>query len=88
MSGLRINYSKSEVFVVGCDSQTSSRIASAFNCKTGSFPVKYLGIPIDKDRLTKEELSEPAVKVERRLETWKCGQLFWGEDGPSEYQPY
>jgi hypothetical protein len=67
MSGLRINYSKSEVFMVGCDGQTSSRIA----------------------RLTEEELSEPAVKVERRLETWKCGQLsFGGEDGPSEYQPY
>jgi hypothetical protein len=29
----------------------------AFNCKIGCFPMKYLGIPIDKDRLSKEEKS-------------------------------
>jgi hypothetical protein len=75
MSGLRINYNKSEVFVVGADNQHAVMVIGKFNCKLGELPMKYLGIPIDKDRLSKEKLSEPAAKVEKRLETWKCGQL-------------
>jgi hypothetical protein len=69
MSGLRINYNKSEVFVVGGDGQHAEAFAQAFNCKSDHFPMKYLGIPIDKDRISKKTLSEPANKVERRLET-------------------
>ena len=40
--------------------------------------MKYLGVPIDKDRLSKDSLSGPANKVEKRIETWKCGQLSYG----------
>ena len=54
------------------------RIANALNCKVGKFPMKYLGLSISYKRLTKEELSESAGKVDKRLETWKCNQLSYG----------
>ncbi|WVZ54242.1 hypothetical protein U9M48_005067 [Paspalum notatum var. saurae] len=78
MSGMRINYAKSEVFTVGMGDGECDEIAKVFNCKKGVFPIKYLGIPIRDRRLSKEELSEPVRKVEKRLETWKCSQLSYG----------
>lgn len=78
MSGMKINYNKSEVFTIGIDAEESEHIANAFNCKVGKFPMKYLGLPISYKRLSKEELSESAAKVEKRLETWKCNQLSYG----------
>lgn len=38
----------------------------------------YLGLPISHKRLSREELSSPAGKIEKRLETWKCNQLSYG----------
>ena len=79
MSGMKINYEKSEVFVVGGGSQTSAKVAQAFNSKMGVFLMKYLGIPVSIDRLSKAELSDSVVEVERRLKTWKCSKLSCGE---------
>jgi hypothetical protein len=45
MSGLKINYEKSELFVVGVEDEERIRVANLFNCKVGSFPTKYLGVP-------------------------------------------
>jgi hypothetical protein len=33
MSGMKINYHKSEVFVMGCDVEEQQRLANLFNCK-------------------------------------------------------
>jgi len=79
MSELRIDCNKSEVFVVGGGSQTSAKVAQAFNSKMGVFLMKYLGIPVSIDRLSKAELSDSVVEVERRLKTWKCSKLSCGE---------
>jgi len=46
MSGLKINYEKSEVFSVGLDPPEQQRVAEIFGCKTCSFPIKYLGLPV------------------------------------------
>lgn len=40
--------------------------------------MKYLGLPINFRRLSKEELSTSVGKVEKRLEIWKCDQLSHG----------
>jgi len=75
LSGMKINYSKSEVFTIGMNESESQRVAQVFNYKLGVFPMKYLGLPISDRRLTKAELSEAPSKIERRLQTWKCGHL-------------
>jgi hypothetical protein len=53
LSGMKINYMKSEVYIVGLFEQESQRVVDAFNYKLGSFPMKYLGIPINNIRLSK-----------------------------------
>ena len=68
MSGMRINYSKSEIFTVGLLEGAGMEVANAFNCKLGTFPMKYLGLPISDRRLSMAELSGAAEKMEKRLQ--------------------
>jgi hypothetical protein len=46
MSGLRISYQKSEFFVLGVGKEEEECVATLFNCETGFFPMKYLGVPV------------------------------------------
>jgi hypothetical protein len=78
MSGLKINYQKSEVIVLGENPEETKRVADLFNCKCGKFPMTYLGIPISEGRLTAADLAIPPDKIEKRLSTWKCGLLSYG----------
>jgi hypothetical protein len=75
LSGMKINYSKSEVFTVGLSEQESQSVANAFNCNLGEFPMKYLGLPLSNKRLCKADLSDSPEKIEKRLHTWKGGHL-------------
>jgi hypothetical protein len=43
MSGLKINYQKSEVFGICVGSEELRRVANIFNCNVGEFPMTYLG---------------------------------------------
>ena len=54
MSGLKINFHKSEVFVLEQPLQEQQRITHMFNCKLGEFPFIYLGLPISDRKLTIE----------------------------------
>lgn len=40
--------------------------------------MKYLGLPISDKRLSKAELNDSPEKIEKRLQTWKCGHLSSG----------
>lgn len=51
MSGLKVNFNKSEVLIIGGDNITVQAYADMFNCKIGSFPLKYLGVPVAASRL-------------------------------------
>jgi hypothetical protein len=46
MSGLKINFVKSKVLVVGGDNITGAYYAELFSCQVGHFPTKYLGVPV------------------------------------------
>ena len=43
MSGLKINFDKSEVVILGYSAEDQQRIADNLNCKLATFPVTYLG---------------------------------------------
>jgi hypothetical protein len=45
LSGLKINFLKSEVIVMGAQPSEQARVAQALNCKEGKFPFTYLGFP-------------------------------------------
>jgi hypothetical protein len=42
MSGLKINFNKSEVIMVSEDESKALAYSNMFNCATGSWPIKYL----------------------------------------------
>ena len=70
MSGLKINYDKSEVFVVGGDNDTDSIYADLFGCRVGSLPMKYLGVPVTYSALKNIELDSLDVKMVKKLDAW------------------
>jgi hypothetical protein len=52
MACLKINFSKSEVGLVGFDQWEQRRIANLLNWKLGSFPIISLGLPGSDQRLS------------------------------------
>jgi hypothetical protein len=51
LSGLKINYHKSQAFIFGKADEERVRIANMLNCKLRELPMKYLGIPISDGKL-------------------------------------
>ena len=43
--GLKINYDKSDLVLIGMDHEETRNFAQIFCCKIWSFPFKYLGLP-------------------------------------------
>ena len=65
MSGLKINFSKSEIILIHGDDFLEIQYAELFNCQIGSFPLKYLGVSVSPGRLhTKDWL--PLVEKMRK----------------------
>lgn len=52
VSGLNINFHKSEIICFGRAKETEQQYSSLFGCQTGDYPFKYLGIPMHYRRLT------------------------------------
>ena len=69
MSGLKINYEKSEVLVLGVDQEEQERVAHLFNCQVGDFPMKYLGIPVSFKKLLMSDFEFWPNKIQKRLGT-------------------
>jgi hypothetical protein len=64
MSGLKINYQKSEVYVRGCTKEEEIKVVEMLNCNVGLLPMKYLGVMIHNRHMT-VNLSYIYQKVER-----------------------
>lgn len=62
-SGLNINFQKSMALRLG----DFREIASMFNCKIGTFPVTYLGMPTRPGKLLKENWQPVIDRVEKKL---------------------
>lgn len=78
MPGLQINYDKSEVFVIGTTQADQIEVAKIFNCKVGTFPMTYIGIPISSEPVRLTDLMFVRVKIRKRLSTWQCRYLSYG----------
>jgi hypothetical protein len=60
LSGMKINFHKSEVIVMGVDPVEEARVARVLNCKQGSFPFTYLGFTMSDHKLSISD-NEPLV---------------------------
>ena len=55
LSGLKINFHKSELFCFGRAKDEQEAYTQLFGCESGSLPFSYLGIPIHHRKLTNAE---------------------------------
>jgi hypothetical protein len=55
MSGLKINFMKSEVLCIGGDNDIAKSYSELFHCQIGSFPMKYLGVPVSATGLKESD---------------------------------
>lgn len=78
MTGMKINYQKSEVYVLGVEKEEELRIADILNCKVGEMSFVYLGLSMGVDKLKKKDLIPAMQKARKRLESWHSGHLSFG----------
>jgi len=66
LSGLKINFHKSEIFCFGAAQESLPQYTELFGCK-GAFPMRYLGIPIHYRRLSNADWKRVEERFEKRL---------------------
>ena len=71
MSGLKINFAKSKVMVLGYSQTEAQRIANCLNCRLGSFPTTYLAMPLSDMRLLEKDFRPIIAKLQPRMEPWQ-----------------
>ncbi|XP_062104612.1 uncharacterized protein LOC133815835 [Humulus lupulus] len=74
-SGLSMNLAKSHIYFGGLTAETKKDILDCLNIEEGSFPLKYLGIPL---RPTKWKASDCGIiikKIHLRLHSWASRHL-------------
>ncbi|MCH80227.1 cysteine-rich receptor-like protein kinase [Trifolium medium] len=78
ISGLKVNFHKSELIGINVDDSWLKDAASVLNCKVGSLPFYYLGLPIGADP-RKIRTWEPVINsLRKRLLSWKNRALSMG----------
>lgn len=78
LSGLKINFHKSEVYVFGASQREKEQMANNLNFVLGELPLKYLGIPVSDSHLTISAFSPIVQKFFRCLDPWKGKHLISG----------
>jgi hypothetical protein len=79
LSGLKINFDKSELFGFREAQEDANLYVELFGCGLGSFPISYMGIPIHHRRLALAEWKHVEERLQKRLGSWKGKLLSLGE---------
>ena len=69
MSGLKINFQKSEILSVGGDENILKEYADIFGCQIGHFPMKYLGVHVNYSTLKGVDWEYLEAKFVKRCES-------------------
>jgi hypothetical protein len=75
LSGLKINFHKSEIFYFGKAKEQEANYSQLFGCKTGSLPFHYLGIPMHVRKLNNKDWKTVEDRFEKKLSGWKSKLL-------------
>jgi hypothetical protein len=78
MSGLKINFEKSEVMLILHDDDKIQTYSDLFNCQSGTWPIKYLGIPICARRPTVAEMRFLGDKTKKKISAWVGNNMSIG----------
>ena len=78
LSGLKINFHKSEIFCFGAAKEMKDTYTSLFGCNAGEYPFRYLGIPMHHRQLLNSEWRKIEERFEKKLSCWKAKYLSYG----------
>ena len=78
LSGLKINFHKSEIFCFGEVQQCEAQYSQLFGCQSGNYPFKYLGIPMHHRKLSNGDWNIIEKRFEKKLSSWKGKHLSVG----------
>lgn len=67
MSGMKINYDKSDLITIGINEDRTNYFAKPFCCNRSNFPIKYLGVPLHHSKLRKIDLQPVIDKIIKRI---------------------
>jgi hypothetical protein len=67
LSGLKINFQKSELFCYGAAKDHKEEYTQIFGCGMDSFPLRYLGIPMHHRKLRNLDWKEVEERFEKKL---------------------
>jgi hypothetical protein len=70
MSGLKINFDKSEIMIVLEDQEKRLLYAKMFGCQIGDWPAKYLGVPVSGSRILVKDEKPLTDKLQKKLDGW------------------
>ena len=75
ISGMRINFHKSEMIPINLEDDEVHRLAHILSCPVGNFPIKYLGIPLHFYVLTRDDMQPLVDKIVNKIAGWR-GRLM------------
>jgi hypothetical protein len=78
LSGLKINFHKSEIFCYGTTKEIEEFYTSLFGCNAGEYPFRYLGIPMHHRQLLNSEWRKVEERFEQKLSCRKAKYLSYG----------
>jgi hypothetical protein len=78
MLGLKINFHKSEIFYFGQARDEERQYEQLFCCQIGSYPFRYLGIPMHYRKLRNKDWEKIEERIEKKLSSWKGKYLSVG----------
>jgi hypothetical protein len=67
MSGLKINFHKSEIFCFGQAEEFEDDYVELFGCVVGEYSFRYLGIPMHHGQLLNAEWSKVEERFQKKL---------------------
>lgn len=78
LSGLKINFDKSEMVPLNLDDSEGQEVDSLLGCKVVELPIMYLGVPLHWKKLQLNDWNKLVEKVEKHLQGWKSKLMTLG----------
>jgi hypothetical protein len=78
LSGLKINFHKSEMFCYGEAKYCSDQYSHIFGCGMGQYPFRYLGVPMNHKKLSNRDWKAVEERFQKKLSCWKGKLLSYG----------
>jgi hypothetical protein len=72
MTGMRINYHKSDLMTINVHPSESHLFSQIFCCKIGTLPFKYIVVPLDYAKSKKENIQPIVDKTLKRFGGWRA----------------